>query len=224
MADKEDRRSGRNTKIEQFAACALRGFGTHKVALGAGTYGPELEDSLRRQARSEKDHLWRTKCKVPISNRIAKAAASGRFGNAPGEGTDEVSITLSDCFALDHAKYRAQKWYGGKLESAGKEPHAFSRFAPSAKKQIRLFFLLYGDERAAERKTALRKLRKLHEGKPELFTVPFIAQRWDRLCFEYSEVIREGVRTLIRMLPEGANRDAFIALALSPYKKTGRRM
>ena len=83
MADKEDRRAGCNAGIEQITVCALRGFGTHKVVLGSGTYGPELEACLRRQARSKKDHLWRIKCKVPISNRIAKAAASGRFGKSP---------------------------------------------------------------------------------------------------------------------------------------------
>ena len=44
------------------------------------------------------------------------------------------------------------------------------------------------------------------------------------MCFEYSEVVRDGVRTLIRMLTDGASRDALIALPLSPYKKTNSRM
>ena len=144
MADKEETRAGCNTKVEQFTVCALRGFCTHKVVLGTGTYGPELETCLRRQARSEKDHLWRMKLKFPVSNRIAKAAASGRFGNIVGEGADEVSITLSDCFPLDGAKYRAHKWDGEKVEPAGQEPHTLSYFVSAVKQKIRLFFLLYG--------------------------------------------------------------------------------
>ena len=49
-----------------------------------GVYGQELEGALRRQGRTERDHIWRQKLKIPISNRIAIAAASGRFGNIPG--------------------------------------------------------------------------------------------------------------------------------------------
>ena len=41
---------------------------------------------------------------------------------------------------------------------------------------------------------------------------------------EYGEAIREGIRSLLRILPEGANRDALITLALSPYKGSKRRI
>ena len=176
MADKEEKRAGCNTKIEQFTVCALRGFGTHKVVLGTGTYGQELEACLRRQARSGEDHLWRMKCKIPISNRIARAAPSGRFGNITGEGTDEITATLADCFALDSSKYRSHKWDGEKIEPVGKEPHTLSCFVSSTKQQIRLFCLLYGDEHGPERKAALRKLNRLHEDKPEISTVSFLVQ------------------------------------------------
>ena len=47
---------------------------------------------------------------------------------------------------------------------------------------------------------------------------------WNRLWFEYGEAIREGVRSLMRILPEGANREAMISLALSPYGKHGKRV
>merc|ERR1712112_331320 len=65
---------------------------------------------------------------------------------------------------------------------------------------------------------------KLHEKKPELFTVSFLVTCWNRLRFEYTESVREGVRTLLRMLPDGASRDAFIALALAPHKTTRKRI
>ena len=41
---------------------------------------------------------------------------------------------------------------------------------------------------------------------------------------EFGEAVREGVRALLRILPEGANREAIIALALSPYKKSSQRI
>ena len=96
MADKEDRKAGGMTKLDQFTVCALRGFGFQKVELCTGKYGVELESSLRRVARTDRDHLWRKHLKIPITNRIARAASTGRFGNIAGDGTDDISVTMSD--------------------------------------------------------------------------------------------------------------------------------
>ena len=52
----------------------------------------------------------------------------------------------------------------------------------------------------------------------------FLVGAWNRLCYEYTEAVREGVRTLIRLLPEGATRDSFVALALSPHRGSGKRL
>lgn len=162
MAEKEEKKAGCNTKIEQFDVCALRGFGIHRVVLGAGTYGPELESCLRRQGRSEKGRLWRQKLRIPVTNRIARAAASGGFWNFSGGGTDELSATLADCFALDAAKYHNHTWDGAKLEPMGKEPHTLACFASPDKQQIRLFGMLYGKERMQERLDALAGLTWSH--------------------------------------------------------------
>ena len=122
IADSEDRKIGSPSKIEQSTVSALRGFGARKVTIGTGTYGAELTNCLQRQGKSEKDRLRQGKLRISISNRIAKAAAAGRFGNTPGEGTDEVAITLADCIALDSTRYKAHRWDGGKLEDNGKSP------------------------------------------------------------------------------------------------------
>ena len=39
MQDRDDRKAGAPSKVEQFTACALRGFGAHKTTLATGTYG-----------------------------------------------------------------------------------------------------------------------------------------------------------------------------------------
>ena len=224
MADQEEKKAGGLGKVDQFMVCALRGFGCYEIDLCTGIYGKDLEDAIRRQGRTDREHLWHQKLKIPLTNRIAKAASTGRFGNVKGDGTDEVSITLADCFALDSQKYRAYKWDGEKLESPNKEPHTMSCFISSAKQQITLFCMLYGWEHKKERKDALKRYERLHERKPDLFTVAFLVECWNRTWFEYTECIREGVRTLIRMSPEGTSRDAFIRLALSPHRKTGTRV
>ena len=138
-------------KIGEFTVCALRGFGMHKTVLCTGKYGSELEQCLRRQARSERGRPWQGKIRFILTNRIARGASTGRFGVFEGEGAEEVSIILADCFAVDAVKYKAGTWDGTKLEEKKSEPHTMSRFSSSAKQQIKLFCLLYGDEHKEER-------------------------------------------------------------------------
>ena len=223
ISDREKAQNGIH-KIDEFTVVALRGFGKYKTVLGTGTYGPELEQCLRRQARSEKDKLWQEKIRFILTNRIARGASTGRFGSFEGEGGEETSITLADCFAVDAVKYRAGTWDGTRLEEKKSEPHTMSCFISSAKQQIKLFCLLYGEEHREERKNALKKFQKLHEEKPDLFTVAFLVKTWNRMWAEFGEAVREGVRALLRILPEGANREALITLALSPYKRSSKRI
>ena len=61
ISDREMKTTAGYSKIDEFVVCALRGFGLHKTALGTGTYGAELEQCLRRQARSERDRSWQEK-------------------------------------------------------------------------------------------------------------------------------------------------------------------
>lgn len=42
--------------------------------------------------------------------------------------------------------------------------------------------------------------------------------------YEYTEAVREGVRTILRLAPGGAARDAFASLALTPYRDSGKRL
>ena len=89
---------------------------------------------------------------------------------------------------------------------------------------MKLFCLLYGEEHREERSNALKHLRKFHDEKPELPTVHFIVEAWDRMWFGYSEAVRGGIRSLLRILPDGSNKEALVSLALSPYGKTGKRV
>ena len=66
--------------------------------------------------------------KIPIANRIARAASSGRFGNIIGGGSDEITIAPGDCFALDSAKYKASKWDGKRVGPTGKETRTVEVF------------------------------------------------------------------------------------------------
>ena len=222
MRERGEKKAGGQCKTDQFAAVALRGFGLHKTILGTGAYGTELEQVIRRQGKSERGRLWNKKLRVVIANRIARAASCGRFGHHPGEGGDDVSIATADCFPLGGAKYKGYVCDGEKLEEKGKEPHTLGYFASAAKQQVRLFCLLYGEEHRDGRLDALKHLRKSHDEKPELPTAHFIVESWNRVWFEFCGSVREGIRSLLRILPDGVNREALVALALSPYGKSGK--
>ena len=202
MAYKEEKIDGCNTKIEQFTGSPLRGFGLHKVVLGTGTYGHGVDACLRRQGRSGKDRLWSQKLKIPISNRIARASTSGRFGNYPVGGAEEVPVTLSDCFALGAPKCQNHTCGGGKLEPTNKEPRTLSRFILSAKQKIQPLGILYGTEHLEGRLGEMGQLRRFRAEKPELLAVSFLSTCWNRLFFGYAEIVRVGIMTLIQTLPE----------------------
>ena len=115
------------------------------------------------------------------------------FGFHPGEVGAGAIIAVSDCFPTGGAKYKGYTWRGDMLEPNGMEPRTSGYFLSSAIQQVKLFFLLGGEERKEERPTALRHLRKFHEGNPELSTPPFLVESWNRLWFEYSEAVRDGI-------------------------------
>ena len=75
-------------------------------------------------------------------------------------------------------------------------------FANAVKQNIRLFPLLYGNEHACGRERAMGKLIWLHDQRPELFSVEFLVISWSRICYEYTDSIRAGVRTTARLLHE----------------------
>ena len=184
ISDREKAQNGIHM-IDEFTVVALRCFGKFKTVLGAGAYGPELEQCLRGQARSERDKLWQEKIRFILTNRIARGASTGRFGSFEGEGGEEVSITLADCFAVDVVKYRAGTWDGTRLEGEKSEPRTMSCFISSAKRQIKLRCLLYGEEhRGGEEmrweisEVTWGKTRSFHSGFPGENLEPDVGRVW----------------------------------------------
>ena len=170
------------------------------------------------------DRIWRAQLRIQIANRIAKAAPAGRVGNVTNEGTEEVYTNLADCIALDIARYKSYAWGGAEIETPKREPETTTCPISPANQNILLFAILYGVEHKREMRQDLEKLIWRRERKPALFTAHFPVVRWNRLCYEYTETVREGVRTMIRLLPDGANRAAFVFSALSPFKNSRKRL
>ena len=165
---------------------SLRGFGFRNVVLGEGTYGPELEARLRRQGRSGEAKSGVRSSEPPISDRISRAASIRRFGNYPGGGDGEVSVTISDCFAPGAS--RGITCAAGELEPANKEPHTISCYVSSTKQRIRLYGIPDGSELENERLEASGQLRGFREEKPELSTGSCLVDFWQWLRIEYSEI------------------------------------
>ena len=139
-------------------------------------------------------------------------------------GRMKRQLLLGGFFAIDAQKYKAPKWGGEKTEPPNKEPHALACFVSSAKQKNTLYCLLYGWEHEEDRKGPLKQLKGFRERKPELFTIPFLVSCWNRLRFVFTESVRGGPRTLIRIPPTGDNKDSLVMLALLPHMRTQKRM
>ena len=133
-------------------------------------------------------------------------------------------ITPSDSFASGAVKYKDGTCDGAKLADKKSEPRTMSCFVTSAEQQIKLFHHLYGNGRKKGRIGTIMKFVKLREAKPVLFAVNFIVSTWNRIRAEFGDAVREGVRALLRVIPEGANSDALATLALSPQKRSQHRI
>ena len=99
-----------------------------------------------------------------------------------------------------------------------------SFFLPSAKLQIILFSTLYGSEQSDESNKAIGELIWFRDKRPGLPAVSFLAGRRNRICYEYTEAERAGVRPTMRMLPGWANRDTMESLSHSPYRHSRKRL
>ena len=58
-SDRGNKSAVRYSRLDEFAACPLRGFGLRKTVVGTGGYVGELEQRLKRQACSDRGRLWR---------------------------------------------------------------------------------------------------------------------------------------------------------------------
>ena len=183
-----------------------------------------MEIRLRRQALSGRDRLWRSELRLHITNSIAKAVATGRFYNIPGEGADEIAVALSDCNAIDPTRYKSYCWGVGEIESTGKDPQAMEFFISSANRHIRPFSLIFGPSNRHDRRKAPNQLIWFRNPKPELINVAFLVGHRDRLCYEYTESARRWVRETIRILHEGANRDFFATLQRIPFEHNSKQL
>lgn len=145
MADSEDRRIGWFNNADQYAVCALRGFGLHRAVLGTGTYGAELEHRLRLQARSVKSRVRHGELKFIITNRIARAASTGGFGSAVGEGM-EILLLPWLAVPMGAREYRSCTWGGAEIEDKRSGPNKTGFSATSANNKSACSSVRFGPE------------------------------------------------------------------------------
>lgn len=100
--------------MELVTVCALRVFGFHKVELGSGAHGSELDRCLRWKFRTGEEKLWKNNVRNPIDNRIEEAASCGWIRNITGDSADETAATPADCLALDAQRRKPHRRGGEK--------------------------------------------------------------------------------------------------------------
>ena len=103
-----------------------------------------------------------------------------------------------------------------KCEVRGKQPDALDTFLRCANQHIGVWCVFYGKEHKEERIHALAALGRIHEARPELFTLRIIVCAWGEMARRYIAAVKEGARKMVRMLPETVRKGEFRRKALTP--------
>ena len=95
----EEAKESEYTSLIDNTIFVLRGFGEFESVIGSGTKGKQLTKCVRDFANNHKDKQIEENLRCVISNRLAIAAGTLKWGTKRLEGVEENTVLLSDFFA-----------------------------------------------------------------------------------------------------------------------------
>ena len=204
------------TRLNELACFALCGFGQFNATLGIGVFNKERRSTLIRQGLTDRDRLWGGGVRVPIGNRIAHGAAALLRGTMSAENIDDNSLLVSDFIPITQEAYENFQPDGKKNEPRKKQSLIVEKWVKAAKQHTLMFCLIHGEEHGRERRERIMELEKIHEARPDIFTVDIISGVYEEMNYLYCAQIREGTRKIMRLGGEGMKKPSFARIALNP--------
>ena len=192
------------------------GFGFFSTKLGMGTYNKERQAAILRSFSTDKDALWGDGLRVPIGNRLARAAAALTWGTITPDKPAEDTVLLSDCVPHSAESYDAFAPDAKKLESRGKTPQTVDMFVRAAKQQVLLFALFFGKEHSPGRLEVISIFHQIHGARPEVLPLHFPISTWEAMTYRYISEVVDGTRRLLRMLPDNVRKTEYRRKASAP--------
>ena len=194
----------------------LGGFGFPKTRMGVATYSRGRKSTILRQFNTDKDALWGGGIRVPIGNRIARAAAALTWGTLNPEKPDEDTATLADCIPHSYEAYEAFSPDGAIPEPRGKTPQTSDMFVRAAKEQVGMFSLFFGKEHSQGRLEAISIPHQLFEAHREVSPLHSPISSWGAMSYRYISEVMDGNRRLRMMLPWIVRKTEYRRKAHSP--------
>ena len=222
-AEKEDNKDEPWTRLNELATFALCGFGQFNAKLAVGVYNKERKATLQRQGLSERDRLWDLGVRVPVGTRIAHSSSTLHWGALSSDGVSDDALLVSDFAPWSQESYDRYQPDPKKNEARRKQALSIEKFAKAGKQHSLMFSLLYGREHYKERADCLLELERLHEARPELFTVDFVSDAFEEMNFHYISQVKEGTRKVIRLGADRVKKPDFARLALNCVDGRGPR-
>ena len=193
----EEAKESEYTSLIDNTIFVLRGFGEFESVIGSGTKGKQLTKCVRDFANNHKDKQIEENLRCVISNRLAIASGTLKWGTKRLDGVDDNTVLLSDFLLADMEKIESHYLIDGKAETrTAKEPYSIHAFERAVKNQIRFWGMLYGRQHERARSKALDFLLRLHDDTPDLFCVNFLVMTWEEMTRDYVDKTIEGVRRL----------------------------
>ena len=186
-------------------------------------YNKERKATLQRQGLSERDRLWDLGLRVPIGTRIAHSASTLHWGSLSSEGTSEDALLVSDVIPWSQESYERYQPDPRENEERGKQALSIEKIAKAGKQHSLMVSMIYGKGHYKERLGCLLELERLHEARPELFTVDFVSGAFEEMNFHYIAQVKEGTRNVIRLGADRVEKPGFARLALNCVDGKGHR-
>ena len=183
--------------------------------MAVGVYNKERKATLQRQGLTERDRLWDQGVRIPVGTRIAHAAATLQWGSLSSEGVHDETLLIGDFTPWSQEAYDKYQPDAKKNEARRKQALSIGKFAKAGRQHTLMFGLLHGKEHCEERIACILELGRLHESRPEIFTVEFATDAFGEMNFHYIAQIKEGTRKVIRMGAGGVKNPSFARIALN---------
>ena len=104
----------------------------------------------------------------------------------------------------------------------GALPRVISEFVDASQQEAEFIAFLYGEEHGTGRYKEIPVFEKLRRDNPDLYSVDFAVATWHRANVDFCEWAYGGVRRLLPLLSDTADRGDLRRVAMSEKRSTGK--
>ena len=203
-------------QMKSFVVEAMRGFGLYRYSMGIGSFGKELIRAAKRESHVKKHDMYRAGWRFPLTWRHCKALETLKLGSHDYRKEGEETLILSDFHPVFQEMFDNAVIIGAKLGNRNKHPVSLSAFVSCVEQQALFTQGFYGVEHGLDRDEALKFFVDMRKTSPDIFSIEFLVDVWERFNADYVDSIYEGVRGMLPFLDKISTMSELKKVALAP--------